>query len=223
MPSWASQPGSIGKAPKNPLKRNAKTSAKPEVTSETALDADSGRTLQDAHSSETDSLLTRYRMQEGDVGFTAAEIETRLKAETADLTKDEERMLDGLLFDGFYEETFRVGKRATFTLRTVGARAMHSTSIVLTKATVDDPVLKGRLTTAIESAITVARMLVEFNGRRACDFDTQREFESTVALEARLEFVMDLPLAVVNAIGDRSNAFTNRIREAVKRDTSNFS
>lgn len=164
-----------------------------------------------------------YRMQESDIGFTAGEIAARLKGETTEMTPLEEKILDGLLFQMYYEHRFTIGKRGSFTLRTVGPQAMHSTPVVILKRTKEDKALEGRTTIALEGAVTVARMLAEYNGKRICQFETQREFESVEALEQRLEFVLDLPLAVVNAIGDRSNAFTNMVREAVKKDTSSFS
>ena len=218
-PLWNAMPGSIGNPPENPLKKRKDVAAPlpdPEASQ-------SEVTVGDYVTSETSSPLAFYRFQDQDLGLTAEQVETRLKGEKVEMSSFEEQVLDGLLFGGYYEHQFKVGKRHTFSLRSIGTATMHNTPILLSKISKNDPSLDGRTTNALEGAIAVARMLSEYGGKPTCVFQTQAEFESLEALEQRLTVVMAIPLAVANAIGDRSNAFVNIIREAVRRDTSNFS
>jgi hypothetical protein len=104
-------------------------------------------------------------------------------------------------------------------MRTTSPRVLHNAVLALLQ---EDAEVQGRITAAQQNALTVAESLAAYNGEPTCQAQNQKDFESMGAITQRLEFVMGLPLPVVNAIGSRLNAFQNQIQVATRKQTANF-
>ena len=197
--------GSFGPAPKNPFHTEEKEASSPKPV-QNAVPAQEG----------TPDPLDSYRMQDQDMGLTVSEVRDRLLKTNSEPTEDEEEILDQLIFKGFYERTLKLGKRGSFTLRTTSPRVLHNAILALIKEG------DSKVTGAQQNALTVAESLSSYNGELTCQARNQDDFESLEAITQRLEFVMGMPLPVVNAIGSRLNAFQNQIQVATRKQTANF-
>jgi hypothetical protein len=166
------------------------------------------------------NFISTYRFSRSDIGFTPEEVFQRMEDEENEPDEKEEEILDAVLFDGYYGESFELGSRGRFRLVTHSPRTTRHCMSVLQAARQKDDAGIGTLS----NVMMVARNLAEYMGRPTCNAEPGTpEFASRDAVEQRYNFCLDLSQAALDAIGARLNQFIERTNRALTRNLENFS
>lgn len=212
--------GSFGEPP-NPLDEYADDGAEDQGAQES--DENNGTETSRDGMSETDissleAFAQTYRISETDAGFTPQEILDEMKeGDGREPNELDEEILDGLIVEGFYEREFDLGS-TSFRLRTADPNVSHNVVRVLQDTLEDDE----PMTKAVRGPMLVSQHLSYFREEQMPGAGAGAQFSSTSALRARFERCMGLPTPLLDGIGERVNAFRERVQDATSRSIANF-
>lgn len=168
--------------------------------------------------SSLEAFAETYRISETDAGFTPQEILDEMKeGEDREPNALDEEILDGLIVEGFYEREFDLGS-TSFRLRTADPNVSHNVVRVLQDTLGDDE----PMTKAVRGPMLVSQHLSYFRGEQMPGAGSGAKFSSTSALRARFQRCMNLPTPLLDGIGERVNAFRERVQDATSRSIANF-
>lgn len=164
-------------------------------------------------------FMATYKVRKEDVGMTPMQVYLDQENPNRAPSVDEEEILDALLFRGHYTRQFGLGARYDFVLSTVNARAEQIVRRILQETVKSDE----EAFAVTFNAMLVARNLASINGRPTCSaIPGQEDFNTEKVIRERLDFVLSLPVEVMDAIGVRVNEFTRAISMATQRSLSDF-
>jgi hypothetical protein len=173
---------------------------------------------QDTDLSSLEAFAETYRIAETDAGFTPREImEEMREGEEREPNELDEEILDGLIMEGHYEREFELGA-TSFRLRTADPNVTHNVVRVLQDTLGEDE----PITQAVRGPMLVSQHLSYFRGEQMPGAAPEESFSSTEALKARFRECMEVPTPVLDAIGERVNAFRERVKDATDRSIANF-
>ena len=168
--------------------------------------------------SSLEAFADTYRIAETDAGFTPREIMEEMKeGEEREPNELDEKILDGLIMEGHYEREFELGA-TSFRLRTADPNVTHNVVRVLQDTLGEDE----PITQAVRGPMLVSQHLSYFRGEQMPGAAPRESFSSTDALKARFRECMEVPTPVLDAIGERVNAFRERVQDATNRSIANF-
>jgi hypothetical protein len=166
---------------------------------------------------DQEAFFNSYTASTQDIGFTPQEIYRRLQEQDQEPNEQDEEILRGLLFDGYYEHTFSIGKIGSFTLRTTSPQLLHVSGQALKEILGDEDTSEF----AVRAAL-LARSVSRINNKPTCSDMSATGFETKEAVVERIRVMMRTPAPLCDMMSDRLNGFINRTLDVARRNISNF-
>jgi len=178
---------------------------------------DASPLTEEKEESEEAIFAKTYLIGHADIGLTPEEVFDRVHDIKKEPTQEEEDILRALLFEGYYEHSFAIGKIGSFSLRTVSPM-----TILRAEESIQKVCNEKNLTPFHMRVAMIGRALSYYMGKRTCSFTDQESFESDENIEKRIRLVLSLPSYVVDTIAEALQSFGNKTSDVTRRNLSNF-